>query len=263
MRKRAIKTMLLTGLMIGAMAVSAVVSADTYTSEWSVYYTEKSKMDDSSFNSEAISQKLSQMEPGDTAVFTIYLQNKNDVLTKWYMENQVMKTLEEGAAENGAYTYQLLYTNDQTNAVRDLTDEEGLVGGGDPDAGDNNSTGMLEATSGLDEWFYLDDLKKGEKGHVSLTVELEGESQNNDYQDKLARLRMRFGVEEKGPLEPTNVNKVNKIVQTGDTSQSILYLAMIGVAGLFLLLLVLASMKRRKAEMVESTSARKGGRRDA
>ena len=56
--------------------------------------------------------------------------------------------------------------------------------------------GLYEATSGLEDSFYLDTLKSGEAGEISLRVALDGETQGNDYQNTLARLRLNLAVEE-------------------------------------------------------------------
>ena len=52
----------------------------------------------------------------------------------------------------------------------------------------------------------LDTLAKGDKGRITLEVELDGETQGNDYQNTLADLQMNFAVELSRQREPERTN---------------------------------------------------------
>lgn len=44
----------------------------------------------------------------------------------------------------------------------------------------------------MKDYFYLDELAKGEKAEIALTVKLEGETQGNTYQDTLGKIADEF-----------------------------------------------------------------------
>ena len=107
----------------------------------------------------------------------------------------------------------------------------------------------------------MDRLESGKTGTVSLRVKVEGETQNNDYQKTLARLKMTFAVEKvSGPViehQPGSVHTETKFitnrVKTGDTSRILLYAGLGLGSGLLLLVVGIRSSRRRK-------SSRKGER---
>ena len=94
----------------------------------------------------------------------------------------------------------------------------------------------------MENYFYLDRLESGQSGSVSLYVQLEGETQGNDYQDTLARLQMNFAVEK------VETKKVIENVKTGDTSQIMLFSGLALVSGLVLLIFAMMSMKKYRNE---------------
>ena len=77
---------------------------------------------------------------------------------------------------------------------------------------------------------------------VELYVQLEGETQGNDYQDTLARLQMNFAVEKVAS------KTVVENVKTGDTSQIMLFSSLTLISGLILMIFAVMSMKRRRDE---------------
>ena len=262
MKKKALKSMLLTGLLVAALGVSTVVSAEQKDVNWNVTFTAAGRMDESSFNSEEINNTLSAMQPGDTAVFTVAIRNSNSSTTDWYMENEARRTLEEAsAASNGAYTYVLDYENDQTHTVTNLFNSDRV--GGVPQA-DVSNNGLKDATTGLNEWFYLDELRSGEGGHVTLKVALEGESQGNDFQNTQAQLRLRFAVELKENAASGSQKSASKVVKTGDPTHNLPYIIAAAVAGVILLVLAIVGTSKRRKEKEQdasenNTSDREGG----
>ena len=53
-------------------------------SSWGVTFTTEAKME-SSFKTVDLNDVIHNMQPGDTAVLTVALQNKNSSSTDWYM----------------------------------------------------------------------------------------------------------------------------------------------------------------------------------
>ncbi len=185
---------------------------------------------ESNFTSAAMADEILQILPGDTITLEITIQNSSEDETDWYMTNEVLETLEESkdSAEGGAYTYILTYKG--ADGAETVLYSSDTVGG-------EGSVGLGEATGSLEDYFFLERLDKDEKGTVTLFVELDGETQGNDYQNTIARLQMNFAVEKvAGPL----------VVQTGDSSNLMLYSAIALGSGLLLLVAAVANSKRHK-----------------
>ena len=66
---------------------------------WNVYFTADDKME-SSFKSSEMTDSISGMQPGDTAIFTVTLGNQNETTTDWYMTNKVLHSLEDRIVKN-------------------------------------------------------------------------------------------------------------------------------------------------------------------
>lgn len=212
----------------------------------------------SNFDSAALADEAGNVQPGDSITLKVQIRNADTGATDWYMTNEALQSLEDAAdvADGGAYSYRLAYTGADGKETEIYNSE--TVGG-------ENSTGALEglhqATNTLDEYFYLDRLESGKTGTVSLRVKVEGETQNNDYQRTLARLKMTFAVEKvSGPViehQPGSVHTETKFitnrVKTGDTSRILLYAGLGLGSGLLLLVVGIRSSRRRK-------SSRKGER---
>lgn len=206
--------------------------------EWKVVFNVKGKLVNQPEGAN-LTSSLSGLQPGDTMVLTIPLVNEYPKTTDWYMWNWVRESLEDAVsvARNGGYTYKLKYTGPGTTSAGDILFDSETVGG-DTMAG--NRRGLHEATSGLEDYFFLDTFKPGEQGEIELTVSLDGETQGNNYQDTFGKLQMRFAVE-----LPTENSRRVKIVRTGDDYRSApLYLAMV-VSGLLFLYLALDAITDR------------------
>jgi hypothetical protein len=163
----------------------------------------------SSFDSNQVAVSVSEMEPGDSATFSVDILNSSDITTDWYMSNSVIQSLEEAqkVAANGGYTYILTYTDSASNK-KTIYSSDSIGGEKSTEAG----VGLNEATDSLKDFFYLVKLAPNEGGTVNLYVGLDGESQGNIYQDTLASLMMNFAVE-----TPTyTYTTKTPTVQTGD-----------------------------------------------
>ncbi len=180
-------------------------------------------------------KRMRQMQPGDDVTFVINLRNDYTKSTNWYMTSKIVDSLEEGTAENGAYSYYLRYVNNTNSANnRDIFRSE-AVGGTD-------TTGLMEINEALKEdylapndekYFYLDNLSKGQGGQILLSVALDGETQGNDYQDRLADLKMNFAVQ---VVEPTGTTTPPRTApRTGDSNNLIPYYIAMIISGLLFL----------------------------
>ena len=180
------------------------------------------------------------------------------------MQNEELEALEDaGDAEGGAYDYLLTYT-DVTNTVTTLY-SSGKFGG----EGRYNGVGLHGATTTLDDFFYLDRMGEGDTGVVKLMVALDGETLVNNYQNTYAKLQLDFATElistpSGSPNRtredtvivrevPSSTARRTGVVQTGDESPVMLYLALMLAAGLGLLVIVIFRLRREQEEAAPET----------
>lgn len=255
-------------LLLAVTPITAYAEDFSGGDGWKVSFDGK-KMT-STFKNTDIDDKIYEMEPGDTVDFHIQLKNEYKQTTDWYMTNKVLKSLEDAqtVAEGGAYSYILTYIKQDGTKETLYSSEE--VGGETKNA---SGEGLHQATNSLKDYFYLDRLKSGQSGEITLKVKLEGETQGNTYQDTLAKLQMNFAVElvddSTTPGTPNNPTKTppkkspsRTTVKTGDNSRVLLYSVIALIAGLVCAGAVVYNVRqnREDAEEVSSKAAKKNTR---
>ena len=164
------------------------------------------------------------------------------------MLNTILQTLEDShGAKNGGYTYILTYTPSSGSALELYNSNR--VGGGGEDAGGtdySNPTeqGLKEIKDALKDYMFLERMDSGKSGVVTLYVALDGESQDNSYQNAEADLQLRFAVE----VVPTE----DVVVATGDVPVKLspMYIGM-GVSGVAVLLLAIDGAVRNAVRRKE------------
>ena len=196
----------------------------------------------SSFDSNKIAASVSQMEPGDSVTFSVDIKNNSSISTKWYMSNDVLKSLEDtqAVAENGGYSYILTFVGQ--DGKEDTIYSSTSVGG---EKETTAGKGLNEATNSLDKFFYLKTLEPGEGGSVKLLVGLDGESQGNIYQDTLAKLMMNLAVEDNSDppfSNPHTFTTTTSKVKTGDIWS--IASAVVFVIGIILMILAFVSDRK-------------------
>ena len=247
--------------MLLALGSGVTAHAEDYTGSGDMEVRFAGDKMESTFQSSQISDQARALQPGDSVTFQIKLKNNGDKATDWYMTNEVVKSLEqeedgEQTANGGAYTYVLTYTESGTGGgSRVLYSSESV--GGDKSAG-ALGVGLHEATSSLEDYFYLDTLEAGKSGTVSLQIALDGETQGNAYQETLAQLQMNFAVEKvAAPTTTTDkkegttrhVTRKNtvymvKSAQTGDESNPLLWSGLTLTGGIMLMILGFARYRK-------------------
>ena len=247
------KMMCLVMAAVMTVGMGTTVSAEDFQGErsWRVEFNGDGM--ESNFRSSELAEEIYRIQPGDTIELQVGIGNTGSGETDWYMTNEVLQSLEDtqSVAEGGAYGYELVYAAPDGEETVLYSSE--TVGGEDTAGGE----GLHQATGALEDYFYLGRLESGEEGRVLLTVELEGETQGNDYQDTLARLQMNFAVEEVEPntvVEQGEDNVINRVVKkvvttaprTGDPTQMLGLCAAALASGIVLLILAVVSMKRRR-----------------
>lgn len=270
MRKKIMTFILLAGLLASAPATA---HAESLTSESNVSFTSENKLA-ADYTSADMNNAVYNLQPGDDITITLNLKNENTVAANWYMTNEVLQSLEEttgSEAAGGAYEYELAYTD--PGGVREILFTSDTVGG----ENSGSRVGLKAATSGLEDFLYLDTLSPGQQGVLTLRVALDGETEGKAYQNTLASLQMNFAVDtttvnnqtvtrvvdENGNpvLVDENGNPVvtdddedagtsarTQIVRTSDKNNLLPYIAAAGVSGVLLLLLAIFGIKERKKQ---------------
>lgn len=264
--KKKILSLALTASLAVSMPLAVHGETSYGSSDWKVSFIEGDKME-SNFKTSDLDEVIYGMQPGDNVVIELALKNENSSVTDWYMTNKVLQSLEESTENKetggGAYTYRLQYT-DKDGRTKSLFDSDTVGGEGESGAGE----GLHQATNATEEYMYLDTLAKGQGGHISLEVALDGETQGNDYQDTLADLQMNFAVElsKETPARPTtapgdparptteripDIGTPTATVQTGDDTEMEGYILAACISGAALLILSICGQvvrKRRKGD---------------
>lgn len=248
MRKMIWKLLLLVGLL-ASMSITAYAETSHGNSDWSVVFTKDKKMK-TNFKTSDLDDVIYGLQPGDNVIISLKLKNENSSATDWYMTNKVLYSLEDrsnnSATSGGAYTYKLTYKG-ANGSTTTLYDSDTVGGEGNSKAGE----GLKQATNGLADYFYLDTLKSGQSGVVTLEVALDGDTQGNDYQDTLADLQMNFAVEinDTGTNNPPSDNsRRTRAVQTGDEMSLTPFIMTACVTGILLLLFAIYSQNEREKE---------------
>ena len=236
--KKKIFSILLILCLLGSLSVCAYAEHYYGSSNWYVTFTSAGKIVDN-LDQKEWNDDLAGLQPGDDLTMTITLTNKNGSNTNWYMKNEVLKSLEDKSANSatagGGYSYLLTYT-DPNGVVDELYNSDTV--GGEHKAGERE--GLREATSNLEDYFYLDTMAPNQSAKITLKVALDGETQGNDYQDTLANLMMKFAVE----LTNTTTTRANPVKTGDDTDLNPYYIAMF-LSGLVLLYFVLDGITDR------------------
>lgn len=234
----------LAALLALSSPVQALANSYEGKSNWVVTYTTSGVMSDNYSQQDFVDQ-VANLQPGDDITFTVTLTHENDSKADWYLSNQVVKSLEEGDAQGSAYAYELTYAGPSGSRTLYSSDRVG---------GDDSTAGMADATNALDDYIALEQLSKGQTAKVTLKITLDGETESNDYFNKLAQVKFKFAVEpEPSPKTRTVTKTQNRtVVATGDQQRLFpFYVAMV-VSGLLFAALAVQSVRQRKQEREEN-----------
>ncbi|MBR3275468.1 MAG: LPXTG cell wall anchor domain-containing protein [Eubacterium sp.] len=225
------KKILKAAAVLALAAVIAVpVFAEHFDGEpnWQTTFTENGVLTNNFIKTDAIRQ----LQPGDDLTLTITTIHNYAEESDWFISNEVTKTLEEGAAASGgAYEYTLTFKG--PGGEKTLYDSK-TVGGV------NSSEGLKDATNAMEDYIFLDTMKKGQTGTVTLNITLDGETEMNNYQRTLGDLKINFAVEVEEP------QKEIKIVKTGDETNNFPFFIAIIVCGVVILVIAIILLKKRR-----------------
>lgn len=238
-------------LAAALLAPNAALAASLKGAEgWASTYNAAGKMVENYNASEYVDQ-VSHLQPGDDITFTVSAVHENADAADWYVSNDVITSLENSKADAEGSNYEyLLQWEGPSKEVRTLYDSEHV--GGDRDNA-SDPEGLNEATDAMDEFIFLENMKKGQSGKITLKVTLDGETEGNAYFDTLAQVKVRFAVEPRATEERTvhherTITQNRSLVRTGDETRLFpLYVAMF-VSGVALMSLLVWSIRDRRNE---------------
>ena len=168
----------------GAKSITA--NAETESINWQVTYTGSKIESTYDVNKSTIENAM----PGDTIEYSVDYVNGTSSPASFYVSADVVKSLEEGAtATGGAYSYKITYTGSEVP----LFDSETV--GGDAGEGADAVIGLDQVNGNEGAYFSLGTVAAGDKGTVTVSITLDGNSQNNNYMSTLAQLEIKFGAE--------------------------------------------------------------------
>ena len=243
--KKKVLALLLMALLMLTLTATAFAETAEGADGWYVEFNSSQKM----VSNFTFVDALSDVQPGDEAIVTVAVKNTSGVTVDWYMLNNIIQTLEESrGASNGGYTYVLTYKT-SSGSTQELYNSNKVGGGGTDYSGTHDYTnpteqGLKEIKDALKDYMFLERMDSGKSGVVTLYVALDGESQDNSYQNAEADLQLRFAVE----VVPTE----DVVVQTGDVPVKLspMYIGM-GVSGVAVLLLAIDGAVRNAVRRKE------------
>lgn len=243
--KRNILSIICLLCIIASIAVPAY--ADSFKSNvGTVWFAADGKTMQNDFAAKSVTEelykRLSTLQPGDDVTFTINLENrysKPKSSTNWYMTSEIIRSLERvgATASGGGYEYDLKYIGKNSQVLYSST----TVGGDPTEKQTADEQGLIEVNKALKEdyekdgvsYFFLDNFEPAQTGEIVLKIALDGETQGNSYQDRLADLRMNFAVQ---LVEPTGTTTPPRTApKTGDSHNLIPYYIAMIISGLLFL----------------------------
>lgn len=198
-----------------------------------------------STSQQELTDKFTGMMPGEKRSETFTLVNHDQREMKYYLNTQVLKDLGDNAQAIGA-VYDISFARDGEVFY------QGTIGG------ENGSLVDLSGQS-MGENMLMATLGKDESTSIEMTIGIDGDSMNNNYQNATGQLQFVFSVQydDPIPLEPTIIEKVvtkpgKEIVRyirgvvTGDETNLLPLICGVGASAL--IIVVLMKTRKKKEE---------------
>ena len=249
MNKKVIAFLLSLMLLMAIPMAAYADTVDPSVGSFSVWFDTTNTVR-SDFTAADVDSIIDGLQPGDDTDITITVRNQSGKTIDWYMKNIIVRSLEsrKASARNGGYTYILTYRT-SGDVVREFYNSAKVGGGGQDNAvgGEEKESqtskdapeGLLEIKDSLSEYMFLETMATGRSGVLRLHVELEGESQDNSYQDTEGKLQFQFACE----IVPTRT-----VVKTGDEGTELkpIYIGMAAAGMLVLGLAIDGAVQNKK-----------------
>lgn len=185
MKKRIMNFVLaLTLVLAGTIGATASVKANETAKDWMTFtYNGGSETDFTAKVADGFTP-FSDVMPGDTITYKIKYVNGHDKTASFYMNAEVVKSLERANKEvGGAYSYTI------TNNGQELFSNNSV--GGDS----TEKLGLTQVSGDTGLYFTLGDVPASGEGTVAVSITLDGDTQANIYKDKIAELQFFFRAE--------------------------------------------------------------------
>lgn len=204
----------LTLVVAGTLGVSSTVKAQTKSLEWTVQYDGGDTFE--TLGKDATKSTISGTMPGDTLKYVVTYSNAYDKTTDFFLNAEVLSSLEDGAkndatttekAAGGAYSFSVKYT---ANGTTETIYDSDTVGG------DSVVSQGLNQTNKDNAYVNVGRLTKGQSGVVTIEIKLDGNSQDNSYMEKLAKMNVQFAVQDSSEVDGkhTVIHKENETKRT-------------------------------------------------
>ncbi|NBK97462.1 MAG: hypothetical protein EOM50_05510 [Erysipelotrichia bacterium] len=161
------------------------------------------------------------MHSGETRELSIQLVNHSDKEVDFFMNTEVLQSLEKSVQSNGAgYNVSLKLAKGNEDHYIFGSEEGALVGA--------NENGLYDLNGTLNEKYLLTSLGANEKAVLSLVIGIDGTTSRNDYQASVGELQMDFSVSyEENVMTNVVKNVVNKVTTGDPTSISTLVMLLL------------------------------------
>lgn len=194
------------------------------------------------------------MAPGDTRTEKITVKNNSTETQNFYISQNTISTLEEcNCTEGAAYKFDLLIGEDEKTAVSMLSKEAG----GYDSTGAASSDGLAEIKE-IENYTFFATLKPQESTNLYITLYLNGEGNDINYANAVAKLQFGFKTDtythgttghqnvSKNIVDIIKTNPIYRYVKTGDTNNIWIYIviALVGVGMLGVVLIRKIKNKR-------------------
>lgn len=167
----------------------------------------------SGFEEEGFDSAFRGMLPGEERTLKIRLRNTSDRAVDFFMDTQILKSLQE-AADNAAYYVKLEVLQDGASTVILGSGEEAAVIGGTSSDGTAaaGNQGLKELNDTWNGYRMVASLTQGGTAEILLDIQLDGETGDNSYQNQIGVMQFQFQASYNEP-EVQTVSRTRK----GDT----------------------------------------------
>lgn len=173
-----------------------------------------------------------KMAPGDTRTEVIEVRNDSDLTQNFYISQNTISTLEEcNSTQGAAYKFDLLTGKDEENAITLLSKEAG----GYDNTGKAKKSGLSEIKE-IEDYTFFATIKPHESTNLYMTLYLNGEGNDINYANAVAKLQLSFRTDTYEPavthrddagrniVDIIKTNPIYRYVKTGDTNNVWIYI---------------------------------------
>lgn len=203
-----------------------------------------------------------KMAPGDTRTEVIEVRNDSDDTQNFYISQNTISTLEEcNCTQGAAYRFDLLTGRDEESAITLLSKEAG----GYDSTGKAKESGLSEIKE-IEDYTFFATIKPHESTNLYMTLYLNGEGNDINYANAVAKLQLSFRTDTYAPavthrndtgrkiVDIIKTNPIYRYVKTSDTNNIWIYIV-IALTGAGMIGFVMNKRIRNKKKTKNIVSA--------